>query len=67
MKGESKMECKHKRIKSVNCELFCIDCGEKLPDSFLMLVNGQKQAENRSAEDPKEKPTNRKRTAKKDE
>ena len=29
------MVCKHKRIKSVNCELFCIDCGERLPDDYL--------------------------------
>ena len=59
------MECKHKRIKSVNCELFCIDCGEKLPDSFLIPVNGQKQAENQPADDGKGKYTGKKRTAKK--
>lgn len=59
------MECKHKRIKSVNCELFCIDCGEKLPDSFLMPVNGQKQSENTPADESKGKSTGKKRTAKK--
>lgn len=25
------MACEHKRIKSVNCVLFCADCGAKLP------------------------------------
>lgn len=29
------MVCKHKNIKSVNCELFCIDCGEKLPAGYF--------------------------------
>ena len=24
------MACEHKRIKSVNCVIFCADCGEKL-------------------------------------
>ena len=59
------MECKHKRIKSVNCELFCIDCGEKLPDSFLTPVNEQKQPENTPADGSRGKSTGKKRTAKK--
>lgn len=29
------MACKHERIKSVNCVLFCDICGEKLPDGFV--------------------------------
>ena len=58
------MECKHKRIKSVNCELFCIDCGEKLPDSFLMPANEQQQPENPPADESKGKSTGKKRTAK---
>ena len=29
------MVCKHKNIKSVNCELFCIDCGENLPAGYF--------------------------------
>lgn len=29
------MACKHERVKSVNCELFCLVCGEKLPVDFL--------------------------------
>lgn len=37
------MACKHERIKSVNCVLFCIDCGEKLPSDAL---NGQTPVQN---------------------
>ena len=29
------MACEHKRIKSVNCVLSCVDCGEILPADFL--------------------------------
>lgn len=28
------MACNHERIKSVNCVLYCIECGEKLPAGF---------------------------------
>ena len=28
------MDCTHERIKSVNCALFCLDCGAKLPAGF---------------------------------
>ena len=34
-KGGKLMACKHERVKSVNCELFCLVCGEKLPVDFL--------------------------------
>ena len=27
------MACGHKRLKSVNCVLFCMDCGAKLGDA----------------------------------
>lgn len=33
--GGKLMACKHERVKSVNCELFCLVCGEKLPDDFF--------------------------------
>ena len=47
------MVCKHKRIKSVNCELFCIDCGERLPDDYFR----QKTAANSAPEaEPEQKP-----------
>lgn len=29
------MECKHEAVKSVNCALFCLKCGLKLPDNWL--------------------------------
>lgn len=25
------MACEHKRVKSVNCVIFCMDCGAMLP------------------------------------
>ena len=58
------MDCKHERIKSVNCEIFCMDCGEKLPIDYLVgkeRIAAQKAAE--PAEKPKEAP--KKRTTKK--
>lgn len=36
------MKCEHKRIKSVNCELICMDCGETLPKDFLTAKKGTK-------------------------
>ena len=27
------MACEHKRLKSVNCVLYCMDCGAKLGDA----------------------------------
>ena len=36
------MKCAHKRIKSVNCELICMDCGETLPKDFLTAKKGTK-------------------------
>ena len=47
------MVCKHKRIKSVNCELFCIDCGERLPDDFL---TAKKAANSAPEAKPEQKP-----------
>ena len=29
------MECNHKRIKSVNCRIFCDICGAELPVDFV--------------------------------
>ena len=28
------MACEHKRIQSVNCVLYCLDCGAQLPPDF---------------------------------
>ena len=27
--------CDHKRLKTVNCRLFCLECGAELPLEFL--------------------------------
>lgn len=34
-KGGQTMKCEHKRIKSENCVISCVDCGEILPLDFL--------------------------------
>lgn len=42
------MACKHERIKSVNCEIFCDICGTKLPIDYLVgkdRIAAQKAAE----------------------
>ena len=42
------MACTHERIKSVNCEIFCMECGEKLPIDYLVAktrIAEQKAAE----------------------
>ena len=44
------MVCEHKRIKCVNCEFSCMDCGEKLPPDFLA-----------KKEEPQEQPKKRTR------
>ena len=42
------MACKHERIKSVNCVIFCDICGEKLPIDYL--VGKDRIAEQKAAE-----------------
>lgn len=64
MKGMKKMDCEHKRIKSVNCEKFCLDCGAKLPDDFIASVKAENPANNPPVDNGKGKATTRKRTAK---
>lgn len=58
------MACEHKRIKSVNCEIFCMDCGEKLPIDYLV---GKERIAQQKAEEPKpeEAPRTTKKTTKK--
>ena len=55
------MKCAHKRIKSVNCELFCMDCGEALPKDFLTAKKGTKNPDQGAKVS---KPTTEKKTAK---
>ena len=57
------MACEHKRIKSVNCEIFCMDCGAKLPIDYLVgkeLLAQQKAEEPKPEEAPKTKKTTKK-------
>jgi len=65
------MACKHERIKSVNCVIYCDICGEKLPIDYLVgkdRIKDQKAAETpakpQETEEPKEAPKT-KRTTKK--
>ncbi len=57
--------CDHKRVKSVNGIVSCIDCGEVLPDYFKTAVNRQKQAENTPVDAGKYKAPAKKKTAQK--
>lgn len=58
------MACTHERIKSVNCEIFCCLCGEKLPIDYLV---GKSRIAEQAADKPAEKPqeTAKKTTRKK--
>ena len=64
-KGGQKMACNHEQIKSVNCVLFCLKCGEKLPADFMMKKDTPAAPE--AAEMPAEpqKAATRKRTTRK--
>lgn len=42
------MACEHKRIKSTNCVISCMDCGEILPIDYL--VGKDRIAEQNAAE-----------------
>ena len=44
------MVCKHERVKSVNCVLFCDVCGAELPADFLTGKYSTK--EQKAAETP---------------
>ena len=46
------MACKHERIKTVNCVVFCDVCGEQLPIDYL--VGKSRIAEQKAAETPAE-------------
>ncbi len=47
------MSCKHERIKSVNCVIFCDICGEKLPIDYLV---GKSRIADQNAAEQAEKP-----------
>lgn len=57
------MACKHERIKSVNCHIFCDLCGEELPIDYLVAKDRIKaqNAEEKAAEETPKKTTRRKK------
>ena len=56
--------CDHKRVKSINGVVSCVDCGEVLPDYFKTAVNRQNQTESTPADAGANKSPSRKRQAK---
>lgn len=44
-----RVACEHKRIKSVNCVIFCADCGEKLKLDKLPEPEPEKKPAKRTA------------------
>ena len=61
------MACKHERIKSVNCEIFCDICGAKLPIDYLVAkprIAEQKQEEPAEVAEPQEEPVKKRATRK---
>ena len=59
------MGCKHERLRTVGDRVFCCDCNEELPLEFLMAKNGENRTNKPAPEAEKDKPTTKKRTAKK--
>ena len=47
------MDCKHEKLKSVNCVIFCDVCGQKLPIDYLA---GKSRIAEQKDEEPAEKP-----------
>lgn len=60
------MACEHKRIKSTNCVISCMDCGEILPIDYLVAKDRIKAQKETPAEPQEEAPkkTTRKRGTK---
>lgn len=61
--------CEHERLRTVGDRVFCCGCGKELPLEFLMQkskpAKAEKKAEKADAVEKTDKPTARKRTAKK--
>ena len=61
------MACKHERIKSVNCVIYCDVCGEKLPVDYLVAkprIAEQKAQETAAEGKTKEDPSKPEKAAK---
>ena len=57
------MGCDHKHLRTVGFKWFCADCGEELNPKELF--GGTEQAKKPPVEEKTDKPTPKKRTAKK--
>jgi hypothetical protein len=51
------MACNHERIKSVNCVIYCCDCGAELPIDYR--VGRERIEQQKAAEQPAEQPKKR--------
>ena len=47
------MSCKHEKIKSVNCKIYCLYCGEELPIDYII---GKKRIEQQDTQENGENP-----------
>ena len=59
------MNCVHERLRTVGDRVFCCECGKELDLEFLASKNGKNSANNQAEEPKTDKPTTRKRAAKK--
>ena len=59
--------CEHERLRTVGNRVFCCGCGAELSIEFLLAKNDQKQGKKPATEAKTDKPTAKKRTAKKAE
>ena len=57
--------CDHERLRTVGDRVFCCHCGQELDLEFLASKNGKNSANNLAEESKTDKPTTRKRAAKK--
>ena len=56
------MSCKHEKLKSVNCHIYCQICGEELPIDYLVGKDRIKaQEEAAEPAEPVKKTTRRKK------
>ena len=59
------MACTHERLRTVGDRVFCCECGQELDLEFLAAQNGKNGAKKAAEEGKTDKPTPRKRAAKK--
>ena len=59
------MDCKHERMRAVGNRIFCCSCNAEVTDEFNASLNAQEPVKNPSDDAKANKPTSKKRTAKK--